>query len=245
MFNLFKSKKSQAATIEAIHNEFNSTGQRLLDEAKEIVAQSKVINEKKISKLGEFGFRATKEVEDASKIIHQRERKLKLSNALEHFRVHFPQYKFITPDAALAICEKYNLVIGDVDRFKGFVPEKNLNQIERFFEVENEANTFYYRRYRSGWHQYEVNEKEYKTHASKKDDFEYSYYKMRRGLLIAAPISQMNTKNAKLVNRILVNEVPDPVVMTEVSHGDVKLYCIITAWGDEASDEIVVNQQMN
>ena len=35
--------------------------------------------------------------------------------------------------------------------------------------------------------------------------------------------------------------IPDPVVLQPVCGG----YLIVCAWGDEASDEIVVNQQMN
>ena len=37
------------------------------------------------------------------------------------------------------------------------------------------------------------------------------------------------------------NEIPDPVVLQEVRGG----YLIITAWGDEASDPLIVNKNNN
>ena len=48
----------------------------------------------------------------------------------------------------------------------------------------------------------------------------------------------------KLNQRVVgykIQNIPDPVVLQPVCGG----YLIVCAWGDEASDEIVVNQQMN
>ena len=51
----------------------------------------------------------------------------------------------------------------------------------------------------------------------------------------------MDTTGMKLYGHLLRKHIPDPVVLQPVKGG----YLIITAWGDEASDEIVVNQKMN
>jgi len=40
-------------------------------------------------------------------------------------------------------------------------------------------------------------------------------------------------------------EIPDPVVLKPVYYGGQKHYLIVTAWGLEASDELVVNEKMN
>ena len=40
-------------------------------------------------------------------------------------------------------------------------------------------------------------------------------------------------------------EIPDPVVLQPVMFNKTKYYLIVTAWGDEASDELVVNQNHN
>jgi len=65
---------------------------------------------------------------------------------------------------------------------------------------------------------------------------------------IAAPSTDFNTegmeaKDSKLVNMAI--EVPDPVVLAPVFHNGQKHYLVVTAWGLEASDELVVNQKMN
>ena len=39
----------------------------------------------------------------------------------------------------------------------------------------------------------------------------------------------------------ILEHVPDPIVLQPVNHG----YLILSAWGDEASDEIIVNEILN
>lgn len=56
--------------------------------------------------------------------------------------------------------------------------------------------------------------------------------KIRKGKIITPHGSQLDPMSAN---------VPDPVVLQQVKGG----YLIITAWGDEASDENVVNQLFN
>jgi len=51
---------------------------------------------------------------------------------LSYYQANYPLNKFITEEQVKTICHKYNLVCGDVSRFKGFVPEKNLREIESF-----------------------------------------------------------------------------------------------------------------
>jgi hypothetical protein len=60
-------------------------------------------------------------------------------------------------------------------------------------------------------------------------------------LKICAPIKDMDTTGMSLKGYKLEKHIPDPVVLQPVEGG----YLIITAWGDEASDPIVVNQKMN
>ena len=61
-------------------------------------------------------------------------------------------------------------------------------------------------------------------------------------LSICAPMKHMNVpSNYKLIGYKYVKEIEDPVVLCRVRGG----YLIVTAWGDEASDEIVVNPVNN
>jgi len=60
---------------------------------------------------------------------------------------------------------------------------------------------------------------------------------------ICAPKSDFNTMGYEV--REGYKLVYDPIVLQPVEYNGIKGNLIITAWGDEASDEIVVNQTMN
>ena len=63
-------------------------------------------------------------------------------------------------------------------------------------------------------------------------------------LRICAPISEMNTSGYELRDGYRL--VYDPIVSIEVTHKNgIKGEIIITAWGDESSDELVINQNSN
>ncbi|MFA7289591.1 MAG: hypothetical protein WC055_12010 [Melioribacteraceae bacterium] len=65
-------------------------------------------------------------------------------------------------------------------------------------------------------------------------------------LEIVAPLSDFNTDGMELKDFTLSKiEIPDPIVLKPVFHGNKKHYLIVTAWGLEASDELVVNQKFN
>jgi hypothetical protein len=65
-------------------------------------------------------------------------------------------------------------------------------------------------------------------------------------LEIAAPIKDFDTKGMELKDfKLSEIEIPDPVVLQPVFYARQKHYLIVTAWGQEASDELVVNQKMN
>jgi len=263
MFNFFKSKaknvnKSYPAVIQAIHNEFNLSGESLLKEAKDIISGMSVHNKQKSEDLKNLGFRNTKDVVQMDVLIQLKREKEKLANALEYFSVNYPEYKFITHDMAMSICKKYNLVLGEVSQYKGFVPKKNIDKIKKFFEEKNDLNTNFSISHSRLRYEKRVTKKEYEQEKeSQKRRMEltttpsyggYENYYLdtnKKNLFIAAPLKDMETKGYKLKNRMFTREIPDPVVLCPVEYEGVKLYCIVTAWGDESSDEIVVNQQMN
>lgn len=57
------------------------------------------------------------------------------------------------------------------------------------------------------------------------------------GFSICAPIKDMDMTGMEVKNYRVVKHIPDPVVLKRVNGG----FLIVTAWGNEASDEIVVN----
>jgi hypothetical protein len=247
MISIFR--KSSKKVIEAIHNEFNSAGDKLLSEAKEILQRTKLDNEQKAEMLQRHGFTQTKEVAGLSEVKQKTSLAKSVSKAINSLSLKFPQYKFITEDAANEICKKYNLVIGGVSQYKGFVPEKNLRQINDFFKTKSEINYWYYR---SMWglmmrreeRAAELTESEFAARQNMVGDF-YSFGHGNRSLMIAAPLKEMETKGFKLIGRILQREIPDPVVLCPITVDGVNLYTIVTAWGDESGDPLVVNEKLN
>jgi hypothetical protein len=65
-------------------------------------------------------------------------------------------------------------------------------------------------------------------------------------LEIAAPLKDFDMKNMEVKNyKVSEIEIPDPVVLKPVLFNKQKFYLIVTAWGEEASDELVVNHKFN
>jgi len=56
------------------------------------------------------------------------------------------------------------------------------------------------------------------------------------GLQICAPIKDMNTSGYERRGHNLIKHIPDPIILQPIEGG----YLIVTAWGDEASDELIV-----
>lgn len=262
--NLFKKiiPESTKEVIEQIHNEFNCAGEELLKEAKEILANSNFSSEK-TNTLRSLGFKNVPEVVE----IEQKERKKNLADKtvrlINHYMLKYPNQKFITEDMVAEICKKYNLVCGDVSLFKGFVPLKNLKDIESFKINNEDLPEFYVKNFGSAspWVSTDLTESDFQEgyysyltrhsshyceHALLVNTYPNSTQichanKDLNVLKICAPIKDMNTEGMQLNGYQLQKHIPDPVVLQPVKGG----YLILTAWGDEASDPIVVNERNN
>lgn len=276
--------------VREIHHEFLTAGDKLLKTAEDLLDTLSVPNQEKIAKLKDLGFNQSKQVVETAETIKKIDQQNKIADAVSYFRMTYPNYKFITKEIAEKICEKYNLVIGAVGKFKGFVPEKNLVDIAKFFETHPDDEFVYYEihnqtggytpsyantnsmqdayLYQAALMAAQVRRMPF-THTITKKQFEDTLEKKKQGidipinepfgkgksnwyqgsykaqLTICAPIKDMDMTNMTLKGRTMVVHVPDPVVMLEKSYGGIKGYIIATAWGDEASDPLVVNEQMN
>lgn len=234
-----------------IHNEFFNAGERLLSEAREIVASIHIHNPDKIEKLNSFGFENTKESEEAkAKQLKKQEQEM-LSQAIMDFSVRYPKNKVITDEVIRQICDKYSLVFGDSSQYKGFVPEKNLNEIETFFKRHEEERNVYGSKHVTAFGSsfFIERTKEDYERALENNFLYFSEYKPKKyaaTLKICAPLKDMDTKGYRLKGHILVKEIPDPIVLLPKKHENgQKLYIILTAWGDEASDPMVINEKNN
>lgn len=296
MFKIFQSKEKQSTEvaviekpirkyskeIEQVHHEFEIASELLYAEAVEILTNNKINNPDKINRLRDLGFCAVKEVVEVA----EKEEKTKLSQQtidfIQKYKREYPLNKFITIEQVETICGKYGLAYGEIARFYGFVPEKNLKDIEQFSsKYKFKSATFIPyssdRRYDGEKHIISIEDAIITSPDQEKGEHGfltmgiingksirmqqqvsgwdgYNFYGSmiidgisRSGricintLSIAAPQKDFNMQGMTVKKFQITKEVPDPVVLQPIKGG----FLIVTAWGDEASDPIVMNELNN
>lgn len=268
--SLFKKAEKEepvyAEAIEKVHDEFNTAGEKLYQEALRIINSTKILNEEKTKRLIALGFKATKEVTEAEAVLKQKKLNEEMVETINYYRTKYPLNKFITKEQVEQICKKYGLIYSEVSNYTGFVPEKNLKRIEGFkVNDEDRPMTRIYGGFFSSpeemskdeirqYHEREKREAEQRDAALKDGTYAamvqyqlqlssvYRYFKSD-ALLIAAPAKDFKTTDRHEVKnfRLSLKPIPDPVVLAPVIGG----YLIVTAWGDEASDPLVQNEINN
>lgn len=256
LFNIQK-EKSVSQIIEEIHESFYTEVNKLLESAN---IQSSLHTDKqdiidKRNRLVALGFHNTVEVKEANIEINRLEalerenlNKKDLIKAINYFSFKYPAYKFITEESVKKICKKYNLVYGTIDKYIGTVPDKNLNHIEDFKIDENDECYLYQTRYQG-----DMYTTEYLTKKQFEDSLNNSTYSpyLRKEysqcpLEIAAPVKDFNLQSHEIKDfKLSQISIPDPVVLKPVIFNSQKYYLIVTAWGEEASDESVLNVNHN
>lgn len=262
--------KTVNEVIEEIHETFYSEVDKLLASAK--IANSLDTDKQdlidKCERLKALGFTNTKEVKEAEAEIKRldelkrdNEAKKNLIEAINYFSFKYPNYKFITEKSVEKICAKYNLVYGAIDKYIGTVPDKNLKHIEDFRVLEDDECYVHEELYFGGFTgDGRSVRKEYKTAKSFFKTREEEEYMMRMALHrmhyreinmkcpleIAAPLKDFNMEGSEVKGfKISKVEIPDPIVLKPVIFNNQKHYLIVTAWGLEAGDELVVNAVHN
>ena len=273
--------------VAEIHDAFYSADERLLQEAKVLLNTPQEDKAKKAERINKLGFGSAKPVKEVAGHASKSADASKLIKAIEYWRIHYPNNKFITEPEVKKICEKYGLVLGEAGKYLGDIPEKNLSEIESFqlrpedyieqVTFESQLN-YIVSRYMglptpSDPPQYEspflgvvssrsrrsveeesiIKPMEFYRGISmigldpfgsfgkpkKTKEPEKKVEKVRPEFKICAPPTDFNTSGYVLQKGYIL--VYDPVVLQPVKDG----YLIVTAWGKEASDEIVVNETHN
>lgn len=249
---------SNSEIIQQIHNSFFTEQDRLIEEAttpSDLTDKEMALIDK-VEKLHSLGFDSSKENELVRPLREKRREnneKKELLKAINYFSQKYPQYKLITKESIKEICKKYNLIFGDVRFYIGTVPDKNLEAIancniakeDKYYQVEYYSRELnlrhpirmsgsfeYCSKYESlgGTIKIDIPEKEIKPEslviAASANDFD---------------LERMDVRDFEIVKR----QIPDPVVLHPVVFNEKKYFLIVTAWGEEASDELVVNERMN
>ena len=209
-------EKSNVELIEDIHNEVYSAHDLLLKEAENIL--NKPIDESKIKdyqNLIKLGFDNEKNIKEHKEEVQKIEQSKKTKSTIEYYSFKYPFNKFINEDSVIRICNKYGLLLTDVNRFIGGIPEINQKEIINF----------------------KIDKKDLPYSYSKESE-----YTSGTGLFIIATRDQLNMKSARVQGHKLVDIVKeDPIVLQPVKEG----YLIVSAWGIEASDKEVQNPKFN
>lgn len=257
MFNLFGKKQQQEKEVSAlelpvsnkqypqvvqdIHNEFFTAGDAILTEATSLLKELETNDLAKGKRLAALGFSKTREAVVAIETENKLSITKEISELVVHYKQRYPFNKFITEDQVKKICEKYGLVCGDTSIYKGFVPEEKLSLIEQF-KLDSQDGSLHYSYgfstlTEAGWLARHSNSSFFENEVKPKNATTIQV----EGMKICAPLKDMEVLSGQQVSGYKIQDIPDPVVLQPVRGG----YLIVCAWGDEASDKIVVNQTMN
>lgn len=252
-----KQKKTQNEIIAEIHETFFTEVERILAEANIKLSTDTQLQNliDKSHRLSVLGFTSSKEYIDGQKEIERLQeiknvnaQKQKLIEAVNYFSVKYPNYKFITEDSVKKICKKYGLIYGDVSFYKGEIPDENLKHMEDFKIDECDAG-FRFKKTRFIMRDVITVDCDIKTlNRVSNDHYNYDNIESITKLFIAAPKSDFALDNMELNDfqlSVKAIEIPDPIVLQPVMFKDKMHFLIVTAWGLEASDELVVNHKMN
>lgn len=232
---VFDVKGNYPKIVHDIHNEFNSAGDNLVQQANDILDEAALKGIEKSKRLTACGFKQSSEVIVAENIINTKE----AAELVRYYHNKYPFYKFINKEQASLICSKYGLVMGFTSAYKGFVPETKLSMIENFKVDENDVlKETWSIGVADRWRGEELNDE-----GQSANSYTSLYRKEQRlaAFRICAPLKDMDIKATQRVIGNEIKDIPDPVVLQPVKGG----YLIVCAWGDESSDEIVVNETMN
>lgn len=262
------------AIVQEIHKEFFTASDKILAEAVSILENGETNDIAKGKRLKKIGFVNTREAKLSTTKDAQINGTIEAAKVIEKFRVKYPLYKFITEDVVEQICKKYSLVKAPVKNYKGFVPLKNIQVVESFTVNKSDLPSDAIRIKKCWglglssllWFANPIRvHKMINMEVIPVDDpilrmssnncieetpkgriwiEEYDLIN-RSEMMICAPAKDFDLKGLKKNKYSFRSsthiEVPDPVVLQPVKGG----YLIVTAWGDEASDEIIVNQINN
>lgn len=254
-------------TIEAIHKRFDIAGERLLMQAKRIIANAGTVNAEKIERLKKIGFGATKPIKELEERTKATANAYETIEAVEYYRTYYPSYKFISLKQIESISKKYGLLYGDSKNYLGDIPEKNLCEIEAFKLREED----YYEEPKSIWEsllmtrryddlisKYVCGVDPYRTEtASGNSDMAMASgmallaeektkepKKEKPPFKICAPKKEFNTAGYEIKDGFRL--VYDPIVIQPVKFKNIEGGLIITKWGlPEGANEELLNEINN
>lgn len=243
---LFRKKKPEvieSVNAKDIHNEAYSAQQIILERSKEIaseliISQDEEALARKLIKM---------EFNNASNI-GKRVSALDKAKAIMWYQENNPYNKFIDDESISKICNKYNLYLCYAEDYIGEIPLKNQREILDFRIKECALINRYrvpdinynYDLLKSSFEYKKEIDNLRQQRENKIKDMDKSMSLVGCcDLRIIAPESEIDMSRKRKIGHQIIKT--DPIVLQPVKWG----YLIVTAWGDEASGELVVNEKMN
>jgi hypothetical protein len=244
---IIESKPMKIPTVEEIHRAFyediDTFVLSLQSEKPDISIDKELYEKGKL--MFELGFRYSKEskiYQDENRIFQEKEtdyrKKLESKNFVDYLNFKYPQYRIISKESVEKLCEKYNLVFADSNAYTGTIPNRNLKEISNF-KIKDEDKSFEI-----------ISESRNIFIASYQECIDNNYtkgncYINEMSFYIVAPKSDMRY-GTKTIDTF---KVEDPIVLYPVfrrfEFSMIQFFLIVSAWGNEASDENVVNFKNN
>ena len=229
----------QGEIIQRIHNpkNFNTFNEELIKKYEALVKLGFTS--------GETFLKGEEELKRKQKLNSEQHNLNKLESPIIYFSKKYTLYKFISVEGVNFIKDKYNLSIGTVDLYIGDIPDKNLEAILNF-KIEDEDCLYLLQNYR---HNGSLNGtipvafNEYQKSLRR----DYSYIRRDFETVKKAPLEIVAPLKDFKVKEVIkpIEDIEDPIVLQPVYYNNTKYYLIVTAWGEEASDELVVNNIFN
>lgn len=267
--------KNYPKEVLEIHHEFSIAAETLLSTAKSIIDEASTKDVSKVNRLEKLGFKQAEQVSELKPLIQKAELSKEQIELVKYYQREYPLNKFITEEQVKAICYKWNLVCGEVSRFKGFVPEKNLRDIEKF-NLKQQDNVLCFLETRSGEvfflskemfteHGYhycvEKGNEFYLVGANGRDVYSDLFapnaltpYQNREYIYLKHSPKEATLQICAPIKDMDISglELEDGYKLIKKHVPDPVVlqpvkggYLIISCWGDEASDPICVNEKFN
>jgi len=225
-----------AEVIKEIHNAFDVAGDEALATSDKILDENQVSAEdrEEAKLLEKLGFKRVAKLSEVNRELATINIATRRAEIVRKFKIKYPQYKFIFEDQVTAICKKYGLVCGEVWRYKGTVPRKNLLEIANFkVNLEDQYVE------ELNW-QFDSLRRLNKSTEKVQD---YRIHRKDVPFYICAPTSEMEMTSRTVKDGVFLKEreVPDPIVMHWMPEG----FLIASKWGLEGQDPKLLNETMN
>lgn len=236
-------------TAKEVHEDFYNEAKSLLapieEEVKRKSDRAKMLNETGLRSVSDYI-----ECSDAAEKLSSR------GNA-EYYAGKYPNYKFISRNQIARLCKKYGLFFGEVSKYIGDIPQKNLNDLKIELDmldfesiytnhIGHQSTSHFEMRYGKDFLQNVIAAKgeQIKVGHIKSEHSEYDVLahvsKYHKFSIAAQPSMFKIEKYDKVEDGVFIVD-KDPIIFCEVNYG----YLIITAWGDETNIPEIVNEKMN